>query len=138
MKWVDCTMGVRGGQMKTLFVMVFGMLALFGCSGQSQDASITIEDFRFTPTRLHVIADRPLRLVVRNQGREMHQFQSRVLFASRVRVKGNSVGGQQGVAIPSGKSVELILTLPVGMYDFQCPIRGHRGMNGTIVAEPGR
>ena len=117
--------------------MVF--LILSGCSSEYQEVNITIEEFRFTPTELHLLPNQPIRLRVKNQGRELHRLKSQVLSVSEVRKRGEveapTVDLKQGLAILPGKSVELIFTLPSGMYEFRCPIRGHRGMAGMFVVE---
>ena len=41
---------------------------------------------------------------------------------------------EQGMPLAPGQRLELDLTLPPGVYHFRCPIKGHRGMHGTIVA----
>jgi len=132
----------RGGQMLTL-VAIFLVLILSGCSSEYQEVHITIEDFRFSPANIQLSADQPIRVVVRNQGREPHRFKSRILSdpnrGLHVEMRGLAFDREQGVIIPPGKSIELIFALPVGIYHFQCPIRGHRGMRGLFdVKEAGR
>ena len=119
---------------KCLAVLLLGLAA---CSSEYQDVTIVIDDFRFTPARVDVQAGQPLHLVVRNQGREMHRFQTtfsgqpRVQVASKSGTQADSL--KQGTALAPGQRLELNLTLPPGVYHFRCPIKGHRGMQGTIV-----
>ncbi len=125
--------------MQAIFLILVASLLGIGCSGEYQEASLTIEDFRFNPTQLRLLSDQPIRLVVRNHGRELHRFKSRMFADSDVKVVGKPEGeifdAKQGLAIAPGKSVELILTLSSGVYDFRCPIKGHRGMKGMFVVE---
>ncbi|MDT7043800.1 cupredoxin domain-containing protein [Candidatus Nitronereus thalassa] len=136
---MDSIMQILGGQMKVVFSIGLILLLRSGCSNEYQEVHLTIEDFRFTPTRVQVIPGQPIRLVVRNQGREIHRFQSRLLSASEVKINGEpnllTINAKEGIAVPPGKSVELIMTLPSGVYEFQCPIRGHRGMKGVVIVE---
>lgn len=132
-------MQVECGQMKTWSMMVLILLFLGGCSQDFQDVHITIEDFRFAPDQIRVQAGQPIRLVIRNQGRESHRFQSSVLARSTMKLAGkeeNTDGPfQEGLTIPPGKTLEIMINLPVGDYGFRCPIRGHRGMRGRLLVK---
>ena len=122
------------GVVKFLSVLV---LSLGACSSEYQDVTIVIDDFRFSPARVDVQAGQAVHLVVRNQGRETHRFQT--TFSAHPRVEVDSEAGpqadpiKQGMPLAPGQSLELDLTLPPGVYHFRCPIKGHRGMQGTIV-----
>ena len=100
---------------------------------------IVVDDFRFSPARVDVQAGQPVRLVVRNQGREIHRFHSTLFAHPRVDVVSDT--GRQadafehGVPLAPGQRLELVLTLPPGVYHFRCPIKGHRGMRGMIVVQ---
>lgn len=127
--------------MLVFFSFLLVVLTISGCSQEYQEATITIEDFRFTPSQLHLFPDQPIRLTVRNQGREIHRFKSQVLPHSMINGKTDELhaDSKHGLAIPPGKSLELTLTLSAGVYDFRCPIRGHRGMRGMFfIEEAGR
>lgn len=122
------------GVVKFLSVLV---LSLGACSSEYQDVTIVIDDFRFSPARVDVQAGQAVHLVVRNQGRETHRFQSPLLTQHGVEVvaeAGEPAGSlEQGMPLVPGQRLELDLTLPPGVYHFRCPIKGHRGMQGTIV-----
>jgi uncharacterized cupredoxin-like copper-binding protein len=115
------------------------LLGLAGCSSEYQEVTIVVDDFRFSPAWVDVQAGQPLHLVVRNQSRETHRFQSPLFANSRVEVVSDSGGSagslDQGVPLASGQRLELDLTLPPGVYHYRCPIKGHRGMQGTIVVQ---
>ena len=119
---------------KCLAVLVLGFAA---CSPEYQDVTIVVDDFRFSPARVDVQAGQSVHLAVRNQGRETHRFQSGLVAGPFVKVV-SDVGLptdslEQGVPLAPGQRLELMLTLPVGVYHFRCPIKGHRGMVGMIV-----
>ena len=122
------------GVVKLLAVLVLGLGA---CSSEYQEVRIVVDDFRFSPERVDVQAGQPMRLVVRNQGRETHRFQSSLVAQPRVEVvsdAGKQAGSlKQGVPLVPGQRLELVLTLPPGVYHFRCPVKGHRGMQGMIV-----
>ncbi|MCY3727953.1 MAG: cupredoxin domain-containing protein [Nitrospira sp.] len=124
------------GVVKCLTVLLLGLAA---CASEYQDVTIVIDDFRFSPARVDVQARQPLRLVVRNQGRETHRFQSGLFASPGVEVvwdSGKPAGSfEQGVSLAPGQRLELDLTLPPGVYHFRCPIKGHRGMQGMIVVQ---
>ncbi len=119
---------------KFLLVLMLGLIA---CSAEYQDVQIVVDDFRFSPARVDVQAGQPIHIVVRNQGRETHRFQSGLLAGPYVEVVSDAVepagSFEQGVPLASGQRIELMLTLPPGIYHFRCPIKGHRGMRGMIV-----
>ncbi len=121
---------------KFLSVLVLGLVA---CSSEYQEVRIVIDDFRFSPARVDVQAGQPVRLMVRNQGWETHRFQSPLFAQPRVEVVADS--GRQinslenGVPLAAGQRLELVMTLPPGVYHYRCPIKGHRGMTGMIVVQ---
>lgn len=115
------------------------LLGLTACSAEYQDVQIVVDDFRFSPNRVDVQAGQPVHVMVRNQGRETHRFQSGLLTGPYVEVVSDDVEPagffEQGVSLASGQRIELMLTLPPGIYHFRCPIKGHRGMQGMIVVQ---
>lgn len=113
------------------------VLCLAACSSEYQKVTIVVDEFRLSPTRVDVQAGQPVHLVVRNQGRETHRFQSPLLTQPRVEVVPDAgpraASLEQGVPLVPGQRLELVLTLPPGIYHYRCPIKGHRGMRGMIV-----
>lgn len=104
----------------------------------SESVTVTAEEFRFAPDKIKVRPDHPFRLIIRNQGREPHVFQSPQLFREQVRYTRLAPFGkmQQGsvITLEPGQSTEMELILPAGVYPFRCWIKGHSGMEGVIVA----
>ncbi len=78
-----------------------------------------------------------VRLIVRNQGRERHVFQSPILALQGVRLVKNSLADQwkggDGIPLQPGQRIELTLELPEGLYPFRCRIKGPKGMEGTLI-----
>jgi uncharacterized cupredoxin-like copper-binding protein len=115
--------------------LVFGGTALFllgaACDSSQQATHIVAQDFRFTPAEVRLRAGQPIRLVIRNEGRERHQFKSPLLPPT---ARGeNGLPGSLPV-LPNQKAEAVLRTMP-GLYPFHCAIPGHAGMNGTIIVE---
>lgn len=118
--------------------ILFVWLSAGGCEWPGEKTlTVTAEDFRFTPQQVTAPAHLPFTLVIRNQGRERHVFQSPELFAKEA--FGNRPGhfdGRQSVdtlILDPGQSVEVMVELPPGLYPFRCWIKGHSGMEGVIM-----
>ena len=116
--------------------LVWGMW-FSSCDGADTTVNITAEEFRFSPKTVDLPPDQLVRIIVRNQGREQHVFESPVLAQKTVRVLENSSDGRRprGEAIPikPGERVELFMKLSPGLYRFWCRRRGHAGMEGTLM-----
>jgi uncharacterized cupredoxin-like copper-binding protein len=109
------------------------------CGGVPSTVVITAEEFRFSPARIEWPPDRPLRLLIRNQGRERHVFHSPELFGAEAAVTWHqpmvSLHEAHTIVLEPGQSIELHFTLSPGLYSFRCWIKGHTGMEGTIMVE---
>ncbi len=117
---------------------MFLLLGLGACSSEHQEVKIIVDDFRFFPVRVDLKAGQSVHLVVRNQGREPHRFQSALFSLPQVNVvldDGKQADPHHGFALAPGQRLELFLTMPPGVYHFRCPIKGHRGMKGMIVVQ---
>ncbi|MDR4494915.1 MAG: cupredoxin domain-containing protein [Nitrospirales bacterium] len=127
------------GRIVLRFVVFLVVVAGHGsCEwGGSESVTITAEEFRFTPARIQVRPDHPFTLIIRNQGRERHVFQSPRLFgenpsyAKSAHSKRVQPGG--AIILEAGESIEMRLALGSGLYPFRCWIKGHSGMEGAIV-----
>jgi uncharacterized cupredoxin-like copper-binding protein len=114
-------------------------LTFLSCDTEFSVTTITAEEYRFTPNLVKLPARQNVRLIVRNQGRERHVFQSPILARKDVFFDRISLAGPwksaDGIQIQPGEQIEFSLKLPEGLYPFRCQIRGHRGMEGTLVVE---
>lgn len=128
----------KGRGFLILAVWLSGLSSL-SCDFEISPATITAEEFRFTPTIVKLPAHQTLRLIIRNQGRERHVFQSPILSGPNVRFYGNGLAtpgkSADGIPIPPGGRIEFSLELAEGLYPFRCRIKGHKGMAGTLVVE---
>jgi len=108
-----------------------------------QTVEIKAEEYSFTPRRIQAKANRPLELVVENEGHEPHQFRSE-LFKDQmidVEIDQTTVRGRniEVVDVAPGKTARIkILSPPAGEFDFQCRIPSHHGMDGMILIEADR
>lgn len=113
-------------------VILLGVGVTFAnCDRDSQTVRITAQDFRFTPTTVHLTAASTIHLTLVNEGREPHEFESSLLAH---RVDGSSGSATSVRMTPNQRTDVMIRTIP-GTYLFYCRIRGHAGMNGTIIVE---
>jgi hypothetical protein len=138
-KWIDRQAGLSrrwGGHL-----WVVGVLAFQSSCGWFEPPAvvITAEEFRFIPTRIEWAPDSPLRLLIRNQGHERHVFHSPELFGPAAAVIWHQprveLKEANAIVLEPGQSVELSLSLSSGLYPFRCWIKGHTGMEGTILVK---
>lgn len=109
-----------------------------GCDQDRQYVRIAAQDYRFDPRQVELEANLPVELTVVNQGRETHEFTSRVLRLGR---KGNTAAFEEGsvpdkvtsIRLRPGEVMHMVLDLVPGVYAFRCAIRGHRGMDGVLI-----
>jgi len=130
-----------GGRCRKTFLCVIGLLALQSACGWFGPPTIVItaEEFRFTPSRIEWSHDGPLRLLIRNQGRERHVFHSQELFGPKAAVTWHhpmvALQESNAILLEPGQSMELSFVLSPGLYPFRCWIKGHTGMEGTIFVK---
>ena len=114
-----------------------GVMTFSACDNGVFSATITVEEFRFTPHLVKLPAHQVVRLIIRNQGRERHVFQTRILTHQSIRWSEDTLPEQwqagKGILIKPGQHVEFSLELVPGLYPFWCGIRGHKGMEGTLM-----
>ncbi len=107
---------------------------------REQFLRLVAQDYRFVPTDIRVLADRPIRLLIVNEGRERHEFTSSLLAKAEVQMLADpplTLTRNTGtVSIDPGRSVEIRVQAPAGTYLFHCRIRGHAGMRGTMIVQP--
>ena len=63
-------------------VVLFLIASMSGCESREQTVRIVAEDFRFTPSEVHLSSAYPIRLLVVNEGRERHEFKTALLGSS--------------------------------------------------------
>ncbi|MEK6191338.1 MAG: cupredoxin domain-containing protein [Chloroflexota bacterium] len=113
----------------------------------SQELTIELSEYAFTPKDFELVAGQPYVITVVNMGEIKHEFTAEDFFASIAFRKAEDASGEfkgpapREVEVFAGAEIELFLipTQP-GTYDLVCEIEGHfeAGMFGTItvVAAP--
>ena len=112
---------------------------LSACDSGVQEVRIAAQDFRFDPSDIRLSASKPIRLWIVNEGREPHEFSSTLFADPQARIHDNADPSQSpsrdGMRILPGRAVTLTVQAPPGTYLFRCLVKGHAGMNGTLILE---
>jgi plastocyanin len=123
-----------------LVLIALGLILIdTGCSDSVQDVRIAVQDYRFQPAAIRVQAARPVRLTIVNEGREAHEFSMPIFAHASARIL------EWDTPIPSadrgpfkifpGRTAVVTMKVPAGVFWYRCIIQGHRGMDGTLIAE---
>ncbi|MFQ5931550.1 MAG: cupredoxin domain-containing protein [Nitrospiraceae bacterium] len=123
-----------------LVLLLGNSILLAACEPREQFLRLAAQDYRSVPTDIRVLADRPIRLLIVNEGRERHEFTSSLLANAEVQMLADpplTLTRNTGtVSIDPGRSVEIRVQAPAGTYLFHCRVRGHAGMRGTMIVQP--
>jgi uncharacterized cupredoxin-like copper-binding protein len=124
---------IAGGLVST------ALIGIVACDAGPQRVRIAAQDFRFDPAEFHLAADRPVELIIVNEGREPHEIASPLLSDSEVSRLGpiEPVLARQGEGyrIAPGQTLHVIFQAPAGTYFVRCRIRGHAGMTSMLIIE---
>lgn len=95
-----------------------------GDAGGGETLTVLMGDIFFDPKELTIPADTDVTIVLPNNGAAVHNF---VI----------DEGGIDSGDVAPGDTVELVINLPAGEYEYYCDIPGHRaaGMWGTLIVE---
>jgi uncharacterized cupredoxin-like copper-binding protein len=102
---------------------------------------IAAQDFRFSPNEIRLLSGRPVRLVIRNEGREPHQVGGALLAhaepeaSAALQGPAPSTPDPSGTTLAPGQSLHIRLTPGPGTYELRCQIKGHTGMRATVIVE---
>jgi uncharacterized cupredoxin-like copper-binding protein len=125
---------------------LFAMLSLVACStsGPATVLPVALRDVSFEPTLLTLRVGEPVRLDLRNEGTQTHDFTVEKIPATAVRAKSDVSGAHHmestttyvlHAAVDAGKKgrTDFRPTAP-GDYEFYCTVTGHRaaGMRGAL------
>ncbi len=123
----------------------------WGIAGDAKRAKRSIavgmaDNMRFTPARIEVRQGETVKFVVRNDGKQMHEFvigtKAENAKHAEMMVKFPNMEHDEPYMahVPPGKTGEIIWTFNrAGEFEFACLIAGHYqgGMVGTILVAPG-
>src|SRR5687767_8212072 len=76
---MSCPLPEQSPRPSVMAVVLFLIASMSGCESREQTVRIVAEDFRFTPSEVHVSSAYPIRLLVVNGGRERHEFKTALL-----------------------------------------------------------
>ncbi|MES2717210.1 MAG: cupredoxin family protein [Pseudomonadota bacterium] len=122
----------------------------WGIAGDAINAKRSIEvgmadNMRFSPERIEVRQGETLKFVVRNTGKQMHEFvigtKAENARHAEMMVKFPNMEHDEPYMahVPPGKTGEIVWTFNrAGQFEFACLIAGHyqSGMVGTIMVAP--
>ena len=122
----------------------------WGIAGDAKRAKRSIavgmaDNMRFTPQRIEVKQGETVKFVVRNDGKQMHEFvigtQAENAKHAEMMVKFPNMEHDEPYMahVPPGKTGEIVWTFNrAGEFEFACLIAGHYqgGMVGTIMVAP--
>ncbi|MDH4053235.1 MAG: cupredoxin family protein [Rubrivivax sp.] len=124
----------------------------WGIAGEAKAVKRTIEismtdNMRFTPDRLEVRQSETIRFVLKNSGKQLHEFvlgtKTDLDEHAALMVKFPNMEHDEPYMahVPPGKSGEIVWTFNrAGEFDFACLIAGHyqAGMVGKVVVLPAK
>jgi uncharacterized cupredoxin-like copper-binding protein len=101
---------------------------------------IALQDNRFVPDHLTLTSERPISLTLMNEGREAHEFDSQLFTAVSTRILAidpSERRNQRPWQLNPGDRLSIVFIAQPGTHVFYCARKGHPGMSGTLVLEPG-
>lgn len=111
-----------------------------------QTITVSLTEYKFTPSELSFKKNIPYRLILKNEGKEKHYFVSESFFRSIALRKVQTTDGEvkapyiTAVEVYPEKSIEIYFVPDkAGTYDLICTIEGHaeKGMKGKIEIKDG-
>jgi hypothetical protein len=119
-KWTHLQRRLRGNARHSLLWVICFLALQASCKlDGSSTIIVTAEEFRFIPTRIEWVPDRPLRFLIRNQGRERHVFHSVELFGPEANVLWHqpmlTLQESNAIVLEPGQSIELFFTASPGL-----------------------
>lgn len=126
----------------TIFALGLGLaLATEGFAQEPwQTVRIEADEYRFVPNHIKLTTGKPVVIEIHNSGNEQHEFRSRFLEGSPIEIEGPGItvkgAGIHSILIEKDATVTLKWLSPtLGIYEFECRIPSHHGMDGTIIVE---
>jgi plastocyanin len=105
---------------------------------KAQTVTVVMIDNRFQPDQVTFHAGTPTKLILKNQGKEMHEFTAPdFLKASTVLDKKAVSNGGTDIVVQSHSTVQVRLVPgKAGNYDLTCADHDWDGMVGKITVQP--
>lgn len=121
------------------FALLIACLPI-GCDPAIQSVHIAVQDNRFVPDHLILAGEKPISLTLRNEGREIHEFDSQLFAAATTRIlaiEPTERRDRRPWRLNPGDRLSITFIAPPGTHVFYCARKGHRGMSGTLVLDSG-
>ena len=108
----------------------------------SEELTIELSEYAFTPKDFSLVADQPYVIKVANVGDIKHEFTAEEFFGSVAFRKAEDASGEfkgpapREIEVFAGQEIEIyLIPTQAGNYDLVCEIEGHleEGMFGTIT-----
>ena len=121
-----------------------GLGTAFSQKGHGQDSWRTIQieadEYRFVPNEIILEEGQPVKIEIRNNGNEEHEFRSRFMTGPLIEVEGTEISVKgtaiHSIIVQSGATGTVKWLSPsAGTYHFECRIPSHHGMDGVITVE---
>ena len=103
----------------------------------AEPMTVVMVDNRFEPDHLIFHAGRTYALLLRNHGKDMHEFTAPAfLKAATIRDKRLLANGGTDIVVQAGESVRILLVAPAkGQYGLTCADHEWDGMVGRITVD---
>ena len=104
----------------------------------AQTVTVTLSNFKFDPTTVHLKAGQPYVLRLENHGSGGHDFTAPEFFESaRILSADTAMVSEGEVDLQKGATATIHLVPAAGTYDLACSHFGHAalGMTGKIVVD---
>ena len=111
-----------------------------GCDREVQAVRIAVQDNRFVPDQIALTSDSPISLTLVNEGHEVHEFTSPLFTTATTRILAidpSERRDRRPWRLNPRDRLSITFTAPPGTHVFYCARKGHPGMSGTLVLDPG-
>jgi len=102
----------------------------------ARTVTVKMTDFDFTPAKISLESQQPVKLTLVNDGTDVHDFSAPAFFAASALRQGSTGPAGGKVSLAKGKSAEIDLVPgPAGTYPLTCTEFLHDmfGMTGSIT-----
>lgn len=107
--------------------------------GKAGGQPVTLVDYKFEPSTIHLAAGKPTILRLTNTAQQPHEFAAPEFFAGATvrQSDAKSINKEGEAEVAPGQHVDIGLVPKAGTYHLQCNKPGHaaRGMQGTIIVK---
>ena len=136
------------GRASIALMFVFALI-LAACGGAASNVgpqviNVTLQEFGFQPSTITVKVNRPVKIMLKNNGTVVHDFSSADAIVTLMNSQGamhdmDNMNLMMHVAVEAGQSGSIEFTpTQAGTYTFWCTVAGHKeaGMVGKLVVTP--